>query len=639
MTKTHASITHTLTHLGAVAFILAVVFLISLVAKDVTVPESQLAQSSGALLPSDTMPVLSGNLSGGNTTNTYISPSMTPVSFLVSVPEESFCENGENMKAVAILISPPEAGTIVLTRTEDLSTRTVGSMPVPLRNGTYIWNGIPMSGYQTDGAARGEFTISGECTGTTRNPIPVIMGSASEGIESTVSPEASRDSIPLPVVPVKAFMGNTLVPDGATVSGIVELRLVSTDSMKVEFIDTGTRVRLPLGTATVDQVLSTATQDVWSFYWDTTAYPNRTYSIIAKTVQTDGKVAETIPISLVVSNTPSQRDASMNKSGETTTATSGSVENAVAKTVAPSGCSSPEECKVYCRSTSARRELCEKYVTKPVVTNSDQMPPSPPQFLTDEPSITDETREQKIARGFIEERQGARAFLDLDDDGISDFDEINLYGTNPAMFDTDGDGVPDGAEILARTNPLGNVSTDVGDLAGEYVAYEDPRASTVLIPDVLSVAAVTVVATTTDAAGNLQAARIAFSGYALPNAFVTIYIFSDPIIVTVKTDASGAWTYTLDRNLPDGAHEVMIAIVDAGGKIIARSESFPFVKQAAAISIGSEPVVFAEKTAPGFFNGSALIAFFAVLLGTLGIAVSVVGFTVRHHHADVLRHT
>lgn len=43
---------------------------------------------------------------------------------------------------------------------------------------------------------------------------------------------------------------------------------------------------------------------------------------------------------------------------------------------------------------------------------------------------------------------------DTEFDGLTDYEEINVYGTNPLMADTDGDGVVDGWEIANGYNPL-----------------------------------------------------------------------------------------------------------------------------------------------------------------------------------------
>jgi hypothetical protein len=43
---------------------------------------------------------------------------------------------------------------------------------------------------------------------------------------------------------------------------------------------------------------------------------------------------------------------------------------------------------------------------------------------------------------------------DRDSDGLFDADETNVYGTNPDVADTDGDGSDDGQEVFDGTNPL-----------------------------------------------------------------------------------------------------------------------------------------------------------------------------------------
>lgn len=43
---------------------------------------------------------------------------------------------------------------------------------------------------------------------------------------------------------------------------------------------------------------------------------------------------------------------------------------------------------------------------------------------------------------------------DTDGDGLSDGEEVYIYHTNPTVADTDGDGIPDGEEVRNGTNPL-----------------------------------------------------------------------------------------------------------------------------------------------------------------------------------------
>ena len=60
--------------------------------------------------------------------------------------------------------------------------------------------------------------------------------------------------------------------------------------------------------------------------------------------------------------------------------------------------------------------------------------------------------------------------IDTDDDQINDGEEINIYGTNPLSIDTDNDDLEDGREILVNgTDPLDNDTDDDGLLDGAEV--------------------------------------------------------------------------------------------------------------------------------------------------------------------------
>lgn len=70
----------------------------------------------------------------------------------------------------------------------------------------------------------------------------------------------------------------------------------------------------------------------------------------------------------------------------------------------------------------------------------------------------------------------ARIAVDEDGDGLSHADEVNVYGTDPYNYDTDGDGIPD-----ALATPQGdNVSLDFGNMVSiKFTSITDPGATMV----------------------------------------------------------------------------------------------------------------------------------------------------------------
>lgn len=206
--------------------------------------------------------------------------------------------------------------------------------------------------------------------------------------------------------------------------------------------------------------------------------------------------------------------------------------------------------------------------------------------------------------------------IDRDGDGISDFDEINLYQTDPDKADTDSDGVTDGIEIMRGFDPQSPVAEVV-------INYEMPQDTIGLVEtDLLRIETIKPVIKTNDPTlpPNVQAEII---GKGLPNSFVTIYIFSTPTIVTVRTGEDGSFVYTFEKELEDGEHEVYVAVTDNTGAIMARSNPFRFVKQAEAFSpVGGTTAVPTNNSLTGIqifgtYNiaiGLGILAFGTILL-------------------------
>jgi hypothetical protein len=82
----------------------------------------------------------------------------------------------------------------------------------------------------------------------------------------------------------------------------------------------------------------------------------------------------------------------------------------------------------------------------------------------------------------LEQQLGTSDYnADTDGDGLSDYDEVFVYGTDPTNPDTDGDGMKDGWEVLYGLNPKQNDAAADSDGDGvsnltEYLQGRDPQA-------------------------------------------------------------------------------------------------------------------------------------------------------------------
>ncbi len=124
---------------------------------------------------------------------------------------------------------------------------------------------------------------------------------------------------------------------------------------------------------------------------------------------------------------------------------------------------------------------------------------------------------------------------DPDNDGLSNDDEYR-FGTNPKSSDTDLDGRVDASEIKDGRNPLVADSA----VASDAVVYENPKGRGQELAEIYQI--------DQSIGYDKDAKKLKLTGRALPNSYVSIYIYSEePIILTVKTDSEGNWLYTVDK--------------------------------------------------------------------------------------------
>lgn len=174
--------------------------------------------------------------------------------------------------------------------------------------------------------------------------------------------------------------------------------------------------------------------------------------------------------------------------------------------------------------------------------------------------------------------------IDKDLDGISDENEKTI-GTDSNSADSDKDGYLDGDEVKNGYDPLKSARSD-----SDKIVFESPKVEGEVKPDLVKVESAK---SKSKKSKKVESDKplpegekgIEITGKGLPNSFVTLYIYSDtPTIVTVMTDENGNWSYSMDKDIEDGRHEVYVAVTDNDGHITAKSEPFFFVKTAEAVT-------------------------------------------------------
>lgn len=227
----------------------------------------------------------------------------------------------------------------------------------------------------------------------------------------------------------------------------------------------------------------------------------------------------------------------------------------------------------------------------------------------------------------VRERVGDEALVDTDNDGVTDYDERNIYQTDPLMADSDNDGFIDGIEILNGYDPTSAESEVV-------VAYESPKTTGALRPDVFEITAITSVKS--EKGDNAPDAKplptAVISGRGLPNSFVTLFVYSNPVVVTIKTDKDGNWSYTFDKEIEDGEHEVYVGVTDNAGRVVAKSEPTRFIKTAEAftpVDADTELAVVGQTERQSLVSPNILLLVGSLSIVSIGVILILLGLHLR----------
>lgn len=112
---------------------------------------------------------------------------------------------------------------------------------------------------------------------------------------------------------------------------------------------------------------------------------------------------------------------------------------------------------------------------------------------------------------------------------------------------------------------------------------------------------------------------LTFKGKSLPNTVITLLIFSNPIVVTVKTDENGSWTYHLEKPLEPGKHAIYtVATKSDGTQVRSQVEDF-FIAPAIAASSDNESLILASATEDKAIKNFTFATVLIIFTGLFGL--------------------
>jgi len=269
------------------------------------------------------------------------------------------------------------------------------------------------------------------------------------------------------------------------------------------------------------------------------------------------------------------------------------------------------------KEKEAKKDEIVRKVIQPIEQKIEKLPEKEKEIALKKKEELRETIEQKLKESEVKLAQVAKAkkeiselsFKDSDEDGIYDWQEINL-GTDPLNPDSDQDGFLDGIETKYGFDPK------KPDPAPKMFAGNPEKEGK--ISERLSVEKI-----------EIFEGKLKITGKGIPKSFVTLYVYSSPIIAMVKVNERGYFEYTLDKPLTDGTHTVYVTLTNNQGKVEEKSPSFTFVKTGDKVLRITE----LEAKVPVSPAQSLLNLFLMFTLATiviaLGIAFLVIGLAIR----------
>ena len=244
------------------------------------------------------------------------------------------------------------------------------------------------------------------------------------------------------------------------------------------------------------------------------------------------------------------------------------------------GCNSEESCRSYCQQ-EANFDKCKLFAVK--------------NDIIDQPAIVNlapgaiVSKTQSIA---LKAPKSSKIDVQLQPlDSVTDTLYVGRIGFKGDIttedFSWDSTNTPNGEYNLIATvydgdqavSTIGPIRVKVNNIAppgAPEITTKDIVLPSQFKPENISVDSSTTINKVENTKTETNQTGVVMQGKALPNTIVTVFIYSNPIVVTVRTDANGLWKYTLEKPLDSGKHIAYVVTSRTDGTKV-RSEASSFL--------------------------------------------------------------
>jgi len=253
------------------------------------------------------------------------------------------------------------------------------------------------------------------------------------------------------------------------------------------------------------------------------------------------------------------------------------------------GCDSEKSCKIYCQKEE-NFDKCKIFAAK--------------HDIIDDPAILNLTPGKIVSKTqSISFKAPKSATMDIMLQPIDSVSDTIYVGRTRLMgnittgdFSWDSTNTPNGEyNLIATVIDSNGEQTTVGPIRVTVenpfppgfpeVTTKDIALASQFKPDEVAVDNNTVINKIENKKTETNQMGVVLEGKASANTIVTVIIYSNPIIVTVKTDANGLWKYSLEKPLNSGEHIAYVVTSRTDGTKVRSEASTFFVPPAFAANL------------------------------------------------------